>query len=670
MAVASAAVIVVSLILAMPWSENPDILILLMAAALAPAFIVPGAMIASKEPGNAVGWVLCLVGFFFSILIINGGPTPHAKPGTIRLWVSILTSGLWAPPIFTLLSVMPLIFPSGSLPSRRWRIVIWMAATGMISVVASAPFDPVGGGAAGNPIANKTIYEIGNAGASLALVASIAAMVGMVRRFRRSRGTERDQMTIFVSGVVLAVIVTVANFLLISTLGEETPSWIEAGFLFLSATILSVSIAVAILRHKLFDINVVISKTLVYGALAVIVTGLYIGLVVGVGSLFGRGNESNLGLSIVATAVAAIAFQPLRARAGKIANRIVYGKRSTPYEALSNLSEQLRESYASEDLLVEMARIMAQGTGAKEARVWMRSGDTLWTAGSWPRELPRRELPVADDLPMTDATLWVPVRHVGELLGALSITKTPGDPPTPTEERLVTDLGAQAGLVLHNSRLTQELLARLEDLKASRQRLVKAQDEERRRIERNLRAGAQQQLVALKVRLGLLQSIVADETAKTMLGELATDTGQAIDDLRDLARGIYPPLLAADGLRAALSSQAAKAVVPTQVDAEGIPRYQPEVEATVYFCVLEAMQNIAKYADAGEARVRLWTEDQHLRFEVVDDGRGFDPATTARGAGLGNMADRLGALDGRIEVSSSPGSGTTLRGELPAIPLE
>jgi signal transduction histidine kinase len=260
------------------------------------------------------------------------------------------------------------------------------------------------------------------------------------------------------------------------------------------------------------------------------------------------------------------------------------------------------------------------------------------------------------------------VRHRDELLGALSVQKAPGESLTSNESKLVDDLAAQAGLVLRNVALTEQLRMRLEELHASRQRLVGAQDEERRKIERNIHDGAQQQLVALAVKQRLAASLIGtnDERASAMLAELQIETNAALDDLRDLARGIYPPLLADRGLAAALDAQARKAALPVTVDADGIGRFPQDVEATVYFCTLEALNNVAKYADATHATVRLSNGNGELRFEVTDDGRGFDSASTGYGTGLQGMADRLAAVGGELTIRSAPGAGTTIAGTVHA----
>ena len=243
----------------------------------------------------------------------------------------------------------------------------------------------------------------------------------------------------------------------------------------------------------------------------------------------------------------------------------------------------------------------------------------------------------------------------------------PNDPMTPSKERLVRDLAAQAGLVLRNERLTSALKARLADLQAAQKRLVAAQDHERRKLERNIHDGAQQQLVALQVRQRLAEQLIDRDPAKAkeMLGQIQVDTGTALDDLRDLARGIYPPLLADKGLVSALESQARKATMPVRIDAHDLGRFPQDVEAAVYFCTLEALQNTAKYADANEVVITITREADGLTFSVSDDGRGFDPASNGSGTGLQGIADRLGALEGDVSIESAPGSGTVVSGRLP-----
>jgi signal transduction histidine kinase len=232
---------------------------------------------------------------------------------------------------------------------------------------------------------------------------------------------------------------------------------------------------------------------------------------------------------------------------------------------------------------------------------------------------------------------------------------------------LLEHVASQAGMLLRNLGLTTELRATIDELRASRRRLVEAQDSERRRIERNIHDGAQQQLVALGVKLSLAKRLLRGDAdaVERMLDDLQGETSQALTDLRELARGIYPPLLADRGLVEAVEAQARKAPLPVSVEAHGIGRMPQELEAAVYFCVLEALQNVGKYARASQVHVALANGDGTLRFDVTDDGVGFDAGTTSYGTGLQGMADRLGALGGSIAVKSTRGGGTTITGVVP-----
>jgi signal transduction histidine kinase len=262
----------------------------------------------------------------------------------------------------------------------------------------------------------------------------------------------------------------------------------------------------------------------------------------------------------------------------------------------------------------------------------------------------------------------VAVRHSGELLGALTVLKPRTEAVSAAEDRLLAQLASQAGLVLRNARLTAELQATIDDLRASRRRLVQAQDAERQRIERNLHDGAQQQLVALRIQLGLLDAVAGDPAeVRSAAGQLRDGLAAALEDLRALARGIYPPLLAEQGLGAALRAQAGRAALPVAVTADGVGRYPRETEAAVYFCILEALQNTAKYAGASTASVALAASasGSQLEFTVTDDGAGFDVAATRDGTGLQGMTDRLAAVGGTLRIESAPGQGTTVSGCLP-----
>ena len=260
----------------------------------------------------------------------------------------------------------------------------------------------------------------------------------------------------------------------------------------------------------------------------------------------------------------------------------------------------------------------------------------------------------------------VPVRHGDDLLGAISLSKPREEALTSTEDSLLQHLASQASLVMRNAQLTAELRATIDQLLASRRRLVEAQDAERRKIERNLHDGAQQQLIALAIQLGLLAESADDpDLIRQAIPDLKAQLSAALDDLRALARGIYPPLLAEQGLVMALRAQAARSPVPVVLEADQVGRYPQDAESTVYFCALEALQNVAKHARASAATVRLSGSGDALEFSVSDDGAGFPAAATRHGSGLQGMSDRLAAHGGTLAVRSQPGQGTTITGRLP-----
>jgi signal transduction histidine kinase len=682
--------VLISLVLvALDWRviKSPDNA--LLSSFLSAAVVAPlGVLIVSRRPRHAIGWLLLMVASVQAISLVT-------TFGAIRAVLSGAQSTGWVEwPAFLggwmafmslcVLIVVALLFPDGRLPSKRWRWVGRVVVTYLVAVLigtlfsggtnqlapalpsipaplAFAPFVGFGGGTGSTPLDALWL--------GLPLVICAAA-VALITRLRRSIGREREQLKWFVYITGVLAVTVIASFLL----SNARPVWIATvssdaltyGFL----VVLPGTIGVAIIGYGLYDIDVFISRALVYGSLAVFITAVYVGIAVGIGTLVGSGGKPNLALSILATAIVAIGFQPVRERVQKIANRLVYGERATPYEVLSEFSGRVAETYAADEVLPRMARVLQEGTGAESATVWLRGVAELRPAATFPPDAQSPGvLPIIDGTleRLPDATHAVDVRHQGELLGALSVNKRRGESLNPIEQKLVDDLAHQAGLVLKNVGLSADLRARLDELRASRQRLVQAQDTERRRLERNLHDGAQQHLVALKVKLGLAEMLLERDPAKalTTLEQLKGDADEALETLRDLARGIYPPLLADRGLMAALESQARKATVPVAVDATGVGRYAQDVESTVYFCVLEALQNVQKYAAAAHVVVRIRDAHDALTFEVVDDGSGFDIAASKRGSGLTNMADRLDALGGALTVTSTPSAGTTITGTLP-----
>jgi signal transduction histidine kinase len=620
---------------------------------------VVGLVLASRRPGNRIGWLFLAAGLAEGLSTFSGPYALHAvvvTPGSwpvglVLAWLSAWVGLLELPA----LAFAFLLFPTGRLSSQRWLPVAWFVAVAfgvVISVVLvgttfhwSGPFSSSAAAAA-----NGAGTVVLTAVAVAALLASVAAVVA---RFVGSAGEERLQL----KWVAAAAVFAVAMFIAFNLTTSDVAS-VLASLAFLS---LWVAIAVAVLKYRLYDIDIVISKAVLYGSLAAFVTAVYVGLVAGVGTLAG-GRGTPL-LTALAAAVVAVAFQPVRLWAGRLANRVVYGRRATPYQVLSAFAGRIGGAYFTEDVLPQMARVVAAGTGAEQVVVWLRIGSELVpqaSEGGGQAPVAAR-LPLGEETlpPMPDSDLAVPVAHGDELLGAVSVRMPRSEALRPAGRQLVADVASQAGLVLANAGLVA-------DLRASRQRLVTAQDDARRRLERDIHDGAQQDLVALAIKLRLAEAEANNDPVRAILSELKADAAGALANLRDLARGIYPPLLADCGLAAALRAHADRSRVPVVIEADGIGRFGQDTEAAAYFCCLEALQNTAKYAGASAARICLEAGDGMLRFAVSDDGAGYDTRATPLGSGLRNMADRLAALGGRLEVRSAPGQGTTITGHLPA----
>jgi signal transduction histidine kinase len=647
---------------------------------------VLGSLIASRRPRNPIGWLLLAIAALQAVslaatFLSMWGLLSGASAGGWVAWSA--WSSNWSGVLASaLLAFLVLYFPDGRLPGTRWRLVVRFmivacAATVFATVLSTVPMvSSPRLPKVPNPLVVSALTTIANS--TIAVTNSVAfsviflfPAVAVVLRLRRASGVARHQLKSFAYTAAATIGVSTAGGVVGAAVSHDVGDAIaNFGFAFGISVAIPATIGLAVMKYGLYDIDVFISRTVVYGSLAVFITSVYVGIAVGIGTLVGSGGRPNLGLSILATAIVAVGFQPIRERLQRVSNRLVYGQRATPYEVLSQFSERVAESYASDEVLSRMARVLADGTGAELAEVWLRHEDVMRRAAAFPTDTASPatvHLNAAGDLSIPAADRSVMVRHQGELLGALSVTKRRGEMLTPIEIKLMDDLARQAGLVLKNVGLTADLQARLDDLRASRQRLVAAQDNERRRLERNLHDGAQQHLVALKVKLGLVEMLTDrdPEQAAATIVQLKHDADEALETLRDLARGIYPPLLADKGLAAALRSQAGKATVPVRVDADGVGRYPQEIEAALYFCTLEALQNVQKYAAASAVDVRLCENGGQLVVEVADDGCGFDVATAVRGAGLTNMEDRLEALGGSLQIESTAGTGSTLRATVP-----
>ncbi len=555
-----------------------------------------------------------------------------------------------------------LLFPAGRTSGRPARLLIWAATLVMVigsvwSAIQLAPWVDV-------PY-SELLAEGWLDGVSTAFMILLFmipfAFVDLSLRFRRSTGVERLQFK-WVAWAMAFFAGTLFISFPVEALGWSIP---DAIFTVALAGV-PASIGIAITRYRLYDIDVVISRTLVSVVLVSFITLVYAGLVVGVGSMFGG---SSLGWQIAATAFVAVVFEPVRDRVQRWVNRLVFGRRATPYEVLSDLTGRLAATEREEGMLDRMALRLAEGTGADQAIIWVDGPSGFEPAACAPDQ-ERLAGPVAD-LAAIPGTV-VPIRHDGVILGALSVETRRGGTLTPTETRLVEDLAGSAGLFLRRLRLDQQLERKALELEDSRRRLVDAQDVERRRLERELNEGAQQRVVALKVQLAIAEQKARHERSErtaSLLAQMTAETQDAIDQIQALANGIYPPLLEAEGLATAVRALGELAPVDVRVDTDVSRRYPLPLEGAVYFCVSEALTNAVKH---GQAPIAISVVDHsgELAFTVSDSGPGFDPTNVRRGAGLNNMSDRLDALEGTIIIDTTPGIRTVVAGRLPLTSVE
>ena len=403
--------------------------------------------------------------------------------------------------------------------------------------------------------------------------------------------------------------------------------------------------------------------------------------------------------SMLAAAIAVVAYLSLRRRFERVANTLTYGAREAPDEVVRTFGTRLTRAIPMDELLLQLVESLRKTLTLASAQIYTGTGEILELAVSAP-DVAKRSFAVSGDERTVIAragvsgnawaSVWIPsvsagrpnaplrvapISHGGELLGIIVVTRVEGAVTFREEDdRVLTELARQVALALHNAQLDtalqsslDELRRQADELRASRARVVASGDAERRRVERNLHDGAQQHLVALAVNLRLTKDVVVEDpqAAVKMLEDLGVAVQDTIKELRELAHGIYPPLLVDSGLGEALRAVCNRSPLDIELATEGIGRYGSDVEAAVYFCCLEALQNAGKHAPESHVNLRIWEESGGLLFEVSDDGPGFDIRLARQGHGYVNMSDRLGAIGGLVRWESQVGHGTTIRGSVP-----
>ena len=637
-------------------------------------YLLVGGLIVTRR-GNALGLLLVAYGSIWSLGkagLVTAEALEEAGRTGLASWVALIAMVAVSPGSW-LLAATWLVFPDGRARTTMDRRLLrgsgaLVVLLTLASVLATPQVLPESE-AYPHPFVDEQLAQAFYVARGFVFVLfflfAIFVAARLVVRTRHGNPIERRQVGWIALAVIGNVTILLANAIL-RPLGTEDDSFLLIDSV--AVVLIPLAVGVAIMRYRLYEIDRIISRSVTYGALAVFIGGVYVAIVVGLGAFLG--GDTGFGLSIAATALVAIAFQPVRRWVTQWANRLVYGERATPHEILVQFSH--RSSELSDDELIErVPKLIVDGTGAKTAALWVRSDDGFRAASTWPTSTAPRSLDRGEEFDDPEGDRSWPVLHDGELLGGISLAKEQGETVTPAEEALLTDVAAGLGLALRNTRLTGQLRRQIAELEASRERVLAAADAARRDLENTLDSGPQQQLVALKVKLGptrkRAEQLGARQTA-ALLTQLEQQAGEAIAAVREFARGIYPPLLEAEGLAVAIGQQARTSVLAVSVRSNDIDRYPREVESAVYFTVLEALQNTTKYANAKSATVSLAAVNGTLEFEITDDGRGFDTATVSLGTGLNGIADRLDTVGGSVAIVSSPGAGTRIAGAVPVRP--
>lgn len=625
-------------------------------------FGIVGALILRRHPGHALGSIALIGGLATSVSVFAGAYAAYSfthgqlLPATgVAVW---LRGWLWYPGLCLLFILIPALFPDGRLPSRRWRPILWAVAVGILAQLVWVSLSEVmfGFPLADGPWATDAwLFTLLTSLSGILMPALFAAAAALAVRTRASTGVARQQLKWFLAAVGLEAALWAGS--LAASAVTHLPPYQNPYFEILIPLALGampLAIGVAILRHRLYDIDIVISRSLVYAGLAAFITVAYLLVVVGIGLAVGTGGRPSLLLTVVAMALIAMLIQPVRIRLKRFANRLVYGVPADPYEVLAQLSKTAVGDV--DQALGEIAQALARGMGSRRVRVQLLLPGGQGRTATWPLGATGQfAKPLA-------------VRQGGEIVGEIEAEGS-GD------KGLTEALTGQAGLALRTLRLSAELTARLaqleeqaEEVAASRTRIVQAQEAERRRLERDLHDGIQQDLVVLIAKAGLARKQLERDpaAAAVTLAELQSSAQHAIADLRSLARGIHPAVLSSRGLVEAIDAMAARMPVGVRVDADPMVRevrYAPEIEGAAYFVVAEGLANVLKHSGATEAGVTISASDSCLRVAIVDDGHGFDPGAV-RESGLRGLRDRVEALGGHVKMDSGR-AGTRLEVSFP-----
>lgn len=631
-------------------------------------FSLVGALVASRHPRNPIGWIFIAVGFLSAlnldapiyILLSDSFTSKSALPMVqIAQWVDLW---VWIPLTLVPFTFLLLLFPDGHLLSPRWQPIVWAAALGLAGITFAVAFAP-SPNIAPNPEINP--FGIPGAAAQMELlqdVASVLLAVGffgsvaaLIVRTRRSHGIEREQIKWLGYAVVLGILVNVAAGVPYFIL-PNNPNWYDLSIIASGVALCCIVIAagIAILRYRLYDIDIIVNRTLVYGALTAGIVALYI-LLVGAFSTLSQ-TSGNLFISLLATGLIAFLFQPLHQRLQRSVNRLTYGERDEPYRVLTRLGVQLESAMEPSCAMTQTVETVATALKLPYVAIALKQQGSLLT--------------VAAHGTAPKAVSHFPLVHAGEPIGELvAAPRTPNEALTPADERLLRDLARQISIAARTATLTS-------DLEHARLRIVTERGEARRQLGSDLHDGVGHQLVALTRQIERLTP-KAPDSAALISTELLTDIKQRLvaltTEVRSLAHQLYPPELQVLGLTGALQERVHS--YPTfriLIDApETLPPLPAEIETAAYYIALEALTNVDKHAHANvcHIRLRLSSADptlqlRRLELDILDDGQGFT-ASEEHGLGLLSMRARAAEVGGTCHILPNPGGGTVVRVQIP-----
>lgn len=635
------------------------------------AFSTLGVLIVTRQPGNIIGWIFGvrgLLGFVELFTLMYTWQSARVAPAPLPGWLLMawVNNWIWVPSYGLQVVFLPLLFPTGRYATDLWRFVGWLAwlAIGMLLAGATFHPGPLWNDAAAlelhNPWAlagawGRVIEWIGLGGFILLNLAVLAATIGLVVRLRHGKGEERQQLKWLLYFMAIMGLLFVSQALVRHILGIRSSAY-EIGDLLLSGVVfvgLPVATGLAILRHRLWDIDRLISRTLIYASLTALVIAIYVFIVGLLGVVFRPANE--LFLSLLATGIVAVVFHPLRERLQRNVDRFMFGQRDDPVEMLTQLAQQLEAVPTPAAILDTLVQTIATALKLPHVAIWLRQGDATFTpAASWQK-------------PPTH-TVSMPLTYHHEEIGRLVVaTRAPEEPFSPADERLLAILAQLVAATVRAVQLNDEL-------QQARERLVTAREEERRRLRRDLHDDLAPTLAGLSLTASTIGDLIALDPAKAvaLAHKLAASIRATVGDIRRLVYDLRPPTLDELGLLAAIHERVAQyngqrgeagSLVVSIAAPEELPPLPAAIEVAAYRIVQEALMNVERHAQARHCHIAVAFADA-LYLEISDDGSGIRPGSAA-GVGLRSMRERAAELGGLCQIENLASGGTRIVVRLP-----